>query len=230
MTINPVLRERLAYDPVRDFAPVTLISRVPLVLVVAPALDVGTLRELVALAQRKPRELHYGSASSTFLFATELFAHRAGIALSHVPYNGGPPSCRRCSPATCRSRSSTCPRWQAHLASAAARALAVTGTTRDTLAAGRADARRGRRRRATISASGSGLFAPAANAAGDDRAPQRGDRGRARVARRARPAARGGITPVASTPEALAELVRQERLSIEAVARSATSTAKWTRP
>ena len=225
MTINPVLRERLAYDPVRDFAPVTLISRVPLVLVVAPALDVGTLRELVALAQRKPRELHYGSASSTFLFATELFAHRAGIALSHVPYNGGPPVVQALLAGDVQVALINLPPVQAHLASGRLRALAVTGTTRDPLLPDVP----------TLAEAGVagydfsvwvGLFAPAATP------PETIARLNAAIAGAlASPDVRdrllaAGITPVASTPEALAELVRRERLSIEAVARSANITAK----
>ena len=225
MTINPVLRERLAYDPVRDFAPVTLISRVPLVLVVPPSLDVATLRDFVALAQRKPRDLRYGSASSTFLFATELFARRAGIELAHVPYNGGPPVVQALLAGDVQVGLINLPPVQAHLASGRLRALAVTGTTREPLLPDVP----------TLAEAGVagyefsvwvGLFAPAAtppetiarlNAAIGSALASPDVRDRLLAA---------GITPVTSTPDALAELVRRERSAVEAVARAARITAQ----
>jgi tripartite-type tricarboxylate transporter receptor subunit TctC len=219
MTINPVLREKLAYDP-RDFAPVTLVSRVPLVLVVPPALGVTTLREFVALAQRKPRELYYGSASSTFLFATELFARRAGVELAHVPYNGGPPVVQALLAGDVQAALINLPPVQAHLASGRLRALAVTGATRDPLLPDVP----------TLAEAGVagyefsvwvGLFAPAATP------PETIARLNAAIAGAlASPEVRDklvaiGITPEVSTPEALAELIRKERTSVESVARAA---------
>jgi len=78
------------YDPVRDFAPVSLVSRIPQVLVVNPALPVHDVAELIALAKAKPSQLSYASSGvgSTGHIAAELFSREAGIRMLHVPYKG----------------------------------------------------------------------------------------------------------------------------------------------
>jgi tripartite-type tricarboxylate transporter receptor subunit TctC len=78
------------YDPVRDFAPVSLVSRIPQVLVVNPALPAHNVAELVALAKAKPGQLSYASSGigSTGHIAAELFSREAGIRMLHVPYKG----------------------------------------------------------------------------------------------------------------------------------------------
>lgn len=88
--INPSLQSKMPYDPVKDFAPVTLVARTPYVMVVHPSLPVKTVKELVALAKARPGELTYasvGTGSSTHL-ATELLVSRSGMKLVHVPYKG----------------------------------------------------------------------------------------------------------------------------------------------
>ncbi|MEI6320313.1 MAG: tripartite tricarboxylate transporter substrate binding protein [Pseudomonadota bacterium] len=88
--INPSLQSKMPYDPVKDFAPVTLVARTPYVMVVHPSLPVRTVKELVALAKARPGELTYasvGTGSSTHL-ATELLVSRSGMKLVHVPYKG----------------------------------------------------------------------------------------------------------------------------------------------
>ena len=90
LTISPSLYRKLNYDPVKDFAPVTLIARVPIVMITNPALPAQNLKEFIALARAKPGSLNYGSAgtgSSTHL-ATELFRQMANINVVHVPYKG----------------------------------------------------------------------------------------------------------------------------------------------
>ena len=89
---NPALIKKMPYDTIRDFASVTLVSYVPLVLVVHPSLPVKNVRELVAFAKKHPGELTYGSSgvgSSTHL-GFELFALNAGIKIRHIPYKGLP--------------------------------------------------------------------------------------------------------------------------------------------
>jgi tripartite-type tricarboxylate transporter receptor subunit TctC len=78
------------YDPVRDFAGVSLVSRIPQVLVVNPSLPVHSVPELVALAKRQPGALSYASSGigSTGHIAAELFSRQAGIRMLHVPYKG----------------------------------------------------------------------------------------------------------------------------------------------
>jgi tripartite-type tricarboxylate transporter receptor subunit TctC len=92
LTVNPSVYEHLQYDPVKDFAPVVLAYRVPLLLVVNPSLTAKSLRELVDAAKATPGKLFYGSAGNgtpPHLFS-ELFKFRAGVDLVHVPYKGGP--------------------------------------------------------------------------------------------------------------------------------------------
>jgi tripartite-type tricarboxylate transporter receptor subunit TctC len=92
LTINRSLYERLPYDPVKDFAPVMIASRVTVVLVVRRSLHAGSLTELVRLARRQPGKLFFGSAGNGTPphVLAELFRHTAGLDVVHVPYKGGP--------------------------------------------------------------------------------------------------------------------------------------------
>jgi tripartite-type tricarboxylate transporter receptor subunit TctC len=92
-TITPFQR-KLGYDPVKDFAPVTLMASTPNLLLVHPSLPVRSLEELVALAKRRPGELSFGSSgtgTSPYL-AMELLKQMAGIDMVHVPYKGSGPA------------------------------------------------------------------------------------------------------------------------------------------
>jgi tripartite-type tricarboxylate transporter receptor subunit TctC len=82
------LNPNLPYDPIKDFAPVTMLGSQPYVLVLHPALPARNLAELIALAKAKPGTLNYGSAgvASVAHLATALFASMAGIDITHVPY------------------------------------------------------------------------------------------------------------------------------------------------
>lgn len=88
--INPSLYKKLPYDPIQDFAPVTLLTSVPPVLVVHPSVPAKNLRELVALAKARPGQLNYGGAGvgSGSHLAGELLKSMAKIDLVHVPYKG----------------------------------------------------------------------------------------------------------------------------------------------
>ncbi len=91
---NPALYPKLAYDPIRDFAPITLTLGTPYVLTVHPSLPVTTLQQLIAYTKSRPAQLNYASAGngSTHHFCGELLKSMAGIDIVHVPYKGGPPS------------------------------------------------------------------------------------------------------------------------------------------
>jgi len=93
LTINPVLVSKLPYDPVKDFAPVSMIARSPFVLVANPSLPANSVKELIALAKAMPGKLSFASAGSGNLthLAGELFKLQAGVDLVHVPYKGGAP-------------------------------------------------------------------------------------------------------------------------------------------
>ena len=94
MTINPVLRRDLGYDPQKDFAPVAWLSSAQMVLVVHPSLPVHSVKDLVALARARPDSLSYGSAGVGNLthLGMELFKSMAKIKLVHVPYKGVAPA------------------------------------------------------------------------------------------------------------------------------------------
>jgi tripartite-type tricarboxylate transporter receptor subunit TctC len=90
ISINPAVYRNLPYDPIKDFAPVSLTTTYPYVMVVNPALGVKTLKEFVALARSRPGGLNYGTTGvgSSNHLVTELFAIRTGIKMTHIPYRG----------------------------------------------------------------------------------------------------------------------------------------------
>jgi tripartite-type tricarboxylate transporter receptor subunit TctC len=90
--IAPSLFAAVPYDAERDFAPVSNVAELALVLVVNPALPVKNVKELIALAKARPMQLNYGSGGngSSQHLATELFSMQAGIRMVHVPYKGSP--------------------------------------------------------------------------------------------------------------------------------------------
>jgi tripartite-type tricarboxylate transporter receptor subunit TctC len=94
MTINPVLRQDLSYDPRKDFAPVAWLTSGQMILMVHPSLPVRSVQDLVALARAHPGALNYGSAGvgNTTHLGMELLQSRAKIKLNHVPYKGVAPA------------------------------------------------------------------------------------------------------------------------------------------
>ena len=91
---NPALMPNYPFDTLRDFAPLTVVGFVPHALVVRPDFAAKNLQELVAMAKAKPNSLNYGSSgngTSAHLGAA-LFAQRAGISVTHVPYRGAGPA------------------------------------------------------------------------------------------------------------------------------------------
>ena len=90
----PFMRENLPYDPVKDFAPITLAARSPNILVVHPALPVKSVRELITLAKARPGELNYsitGIGNSVHV-AGEMFKSMAGVNIMRIPYKGTAPA------------------------------------------------------------------------------------------------------------------------------------------
>jgi len=94
LAINPHLYAKLAYDTLRDFAPVTQMVSIGFVLCVNPSLPVSSVPELVKLAKQRPGEISFGSTGNgaTNHIAQSLFASMMGINLIHVPYKGAVPS------------------------------------------------------------------------------------------------------------------------------------------
>jgi tripartite-type tricarboxylate transporter receptor subunit TctC len=94
LTVNPSLYDKLPYEPLRDFVPVTTLVRFPGMLAVHPSVPARSVAELIALAKAKPGGLTYASAGvgNFSHLAMELFALKAGIKLLHVPYKGTGPA------------------------------------------------------------------------------------------------------------------------------------------
>jgi len=93
-SVNVSLYSKLAYDPIRDFAPVIFIATVPNILVVHPSMPVRTTRELLDLARAKPGQLNYASTGSggPQHLGMELFKTLSGVQLTHIPYKGAAPA------------------------------------------------------------------------------------------------------------------------------------------
>ena len=93
LAVNPYIFPKLPYDAMRDFVPVTLLSKVPSLYVVHPDLPVKNLQEFVAYAKSKPGQLNYGSAGngSAGHLAFEYLKMASGLFVVHVPYRGTGP-------------------------------------------------------------------------------------------------------------------------------------------
>jgi len=90
ISINPAVYKTLPYDPVKDFAPVTMTTAYPYILVVNAKLPAQSLQEFVALGKSKPGSMNYGSTgigAANHLVA-ELFNSKAGLKMTHIPYRG----------------------------------------------------------------------------------------------------------------------------------------------
>ncbi len=92
-SILPVLKKVPPYDPARDFTPIALIARSPIVYVVPTALSAASLTALIAQARTRPNGIRYGSAGvgSALHLAVEMLASAASVEMLHVPYKGGSP-------------------------------------------------------------------------------------------------------------------------------------------
>jgi tripartite-type tricarboxylate transporter receptor subunit TctC len=88
MAFNPGLYDKLPYDPLRDFAPITMIGSFPLVLGVNPSLPAQSVAELIALAKSSPGKFNYGAGSTPFQLAAELFRSQADVRIGRIPYKG----------------------------------------------------------------------------------------------------------------------------------------------
>jgi tripartite-type tricarboxylate transporter receptor subunit TctC len=132
LTFLPVLQPNLPYDPVRDFAPVTLLATSAFILVVNPAVPAKSVKELIALAKAKPGQLNYGSSGSgsSLHMTGELFKLAAGIDIMHIPYKGTSPALIDLLANQVQIMFSTMPSMVPHVKTGKLRALGVSGATR----------------------------------------------------------------------------------------------------
>ncbi|HTP82573.1 MAG TPA: tripartite tricarboxylate transporter substrate binding protein [Alphaproteobacteria bacterium] len=94
LTVFPVIAKNPTYDPAKDLAPITIVAKVPEVLVAIPKLNFHTLADLVTYAKSHPGKVNFASAGSGGLphLAGELLKHEAGIDIVHIPYSGAAPA------------------------------------------------------------------------------------------------------------------------------------------
>jgi len=130
--ISPSLYAKMAYDPVRDFAPVIHVASAPNVLVVHPSVDARSVKELIALARSDPGRLTFssaGSGSSQHLSA-EMFDTMVGVKMTHVPYKGSAPAVTATLGGQVSVLFGTMADVVAHIRADKLRALAVTSARR----------------------------------------------------------------------------------------------------
>ena len=220
MVFNPGLYRKLPYDPVRDFAPITMVGAFPLVLALNPGVPARSVGELIALARERPGKLNYSAGSSPFQLAAELFKHQAGLSITHIPYKGSVQAVQAVMAGEADLTFVDSPPVIPQLKAGRLRGLAVTAKTR---AASLPDL-------PTMAAAGmpdyevvlwTGLFAPAGTP------PEIVAQLQAEVARivqlpdiRERFAGLG-IDPVGNSSELLAATLKQEIIKWSAVARTA---------
>lgn len=131
---NPILFRKLPYDPEKDFAPISLVTVAPTVLVVHPSVPVRSVKELIALAKSRPGALNYGSAGtgSTNHLSAEVFKNAAGIDALHIPYKGGGQVMIDLVAGQVAFVFATLPTAHSYITSGRLRALAVTSLKRNT--------------------------------------------------------------------------------------------------
>ena len=132
VVVNPSLYKKLSYDPIKDFAPVSIIASLPNMLVVPPSMPVKDVRGLIALAKARPGQLTYasgGNGTSNHL-AGALLNYLAGVDMTHVPYKGGGPAVLAVMTGEVAMLFATMPSAMQQVKGGRLKALAVTGRTR----------------------------------------------------------------------------------------------------
>lgn len=130
--VNVSLFKKLGFDPVKDFAPVSLVAITPNILVAHPSIPVKSIGDLVALAKAKPGALNFPSAGvgSSSHLAGELLKSLAGINMVHVPFKGGGPALVATISGEVQIMFATLPAAMPHVKSGKLRPVAVTTTKR----------------------------------------------------------------------------------------------------
>jgi len=130
--VNPSLYPKLGYDPVKSFAPVAWIARVPNVLVVNPSVPARNLRELVDLVKARPNQLNFGSGGngSAAHIATEFLKLQTGTQMQHVPYKGTAPAVNDLLAGQIQVLFTGAPAVLAHIRAGKLRAIAVSSPKR----------------------------------------------------------------------------------------------------
>jgi len=135
IAINAALNPRLPYDSLRDFVAVSQIAATPLIVAVHPSLPAASIKELIALARKRPGELNFPSAGvgNVSHLAGELFNVMAGVRLVHVPYKGSAPATTDLLSGRVSVMFNSAFALLPYVKSGRLRALAVTGRARSAL-------------------------------------------------------------------------------------------------
>ncbi len=134
-SVNPTIFEKMPYDPIRDFAPITLTGIASHVLVANPEVPARTVGEVIALAKQKPGQLTFassGTGNATHL-TFEFFKASAGIDIVHVPYKGGGPAMADLVGGQVNFSFASMPSALPYVQAGRLRAIAVGGATRSPL-------------------------------------------------------------------------------------------------
>jgi tripartite-type tricarboxylate transporter receptor subunit TctC len=136
--LTPFLQGNVAYDPVKDFSPISVTSRSLNLLVVHPSVAANSVRELIALARSKPGQLNYatGATGASNHLAAELFKSMAGVDLVRIPYKGSGPAVNDLLSGQVHMMFPTTAAGLPHVRSGRLRALGVTSLKPSTLAPG----------------------------------------------------------------------------------------------
>ncbi|QRM29229.1 tripartite tricarboxylate transporter substrate binding protein [Microvirga sp. VF16] len=136
LAINPWLFSQLGYDPVKDFAPLTLAGTVPNALIVHPSVPVKNVAELIAYAKKNPGKLNFASMGNgtTGHLCGEMFKKAAGVDILHVPYKGSAPALKDLLSGQVQLMFDNLPTALPHMRAEKLRGLAVTSPARHPLA------------------------------------------------------------------------------------------------
>jgi len=219
--VGPLV-EKVTYDPIQDFAPVSLVDRTPVILVVHPSMPVKSVKQLIALARARPGELNFssGAPGSSNYLGGMLFNHLAQVNIVRIPYKGAAPAMTAVMSGETQLMFASPGGVMPHVKSERLRALAVGSAKPSALAPGLP----------TLAESGApgyvsetlhAIFAPAGTPAAivarlhreTDRFVQSPE-GKAQFLK-------GGIEAMSSTPEALTATIKSEMATIGKVLKAA---------
>jgi len=132
MVINPHLYPDPGYDTVRDFAPITNVASLPMVICVNPTFPAHSIQDLIRIAKQRPNEITYGSSGngSTHHLVQALLASMTGIKITHVPYKGSTASMTDLIGGRIVMLADTMPAVMPHVKAGKARAIGITSITR----------------------------------------------------------------------------------------------------
>ena len=130
--INTSLYSKMSFDPVKDFAPVTLAAEVPNVVVVHPSVKANTIKELITLLKANPGKMNYASSGNgtSIHLSAELFKSMTGTFMTHIPYRGSAPAVADLLAGQVELMFDNLPSAMPHIRSGKLRALAVTSAKR----------------------------------------------------------------------------------------------------